>query len=506
MRTNILALCAVAWMAWAPQAFASLPDETSPATQADVDKVRAELREAVTVAQATPFDAAKVGDLMKAIVAEPGFASLSGDERHAAYLLLGLGELGSGDDSGALAALTTAIQMPAAGGDDWSVRLDAAYRAHDDAAAAESLAMLAQRWPDKLADHDDVVILHTANVADTRDGRARESALLESLHASKWHPTDPFWSADALWLRLVRIRLENGDRAGAAAVMDEITDSGAYIDVHADKRFDAMTAADPSKYDVAAAQARDLAALRSKAAAAPDRLEGINTLALELAQFNRAQEALALLDGALARMADGKTAFADQNDQINWTMDDRARVLDDLGRFDEALAQRIPSAKLQEDGTANVSQAINLADDYDALERPGDALAALRDLGGTSLYGSMAMQEARACAYAQLGDAANLRGSMDYLKAHAADGPQPLLNARLCAGDLDGAAGQVIAALADPSNRMDMLYRLQDFAVPPLAPHDAKMHDAWIALRGRADVQAAIAKVGRIASYRVLAQ
>ena len=45
-------------------------------------------------------------------------------------------------------------------------------------------------------------------------------------------------------------------------------------------------------------------------------------------------------------MADGKKAFSDQDDQINWTMDDRARVLDDLGRFDEALAQRIPAGRL----------------------------------------------------------------------------------------------------------------------------------------------------------------
>ena len=88
------------------------------------------------------------------------------------------------------------------------------------------------------------------------------------------------------------------------------------------------------------------------------------------------------------------------------------------------------------------------------------------------------------------------------MKAHVRDAPQIYLGTMICVGDLDAAAAEVIAELDDPAQRLAMLYNLQDYAPDPnLTKHEAAGHAAWLAVRARPDVAAAIARVGRIESY-----
>ncbi|WP_416055732.1 hypothetical protein [Stenotrophomonas maltophilia] len=68
-------------------------------------------------------------------------------------------------------------------------------------------------------------------------------------------------------------------------------------------------------------------------------------------------------------------------------------------------------------------------------------------------------------------------------------------------GDLDGAAAVLIAQLESPEERTSTLVSLQDMRVYPSLPAEAQSDERWRALKRRADVQAAVARVGRIEQY-----
>ena len=62
----------------------------------------------------------------------------------------------------------------------------------------------------------------------------------------------------------------------------------------------------------------------------------------------------------------------------------------------------------------------------------------------------------------------------------------------------------MIARLDDPVRRSDVLYAVQDYLPQPHASkRQLAVQAAWIAVRSRADVATAIARVGRIESYAV---
>ena len=138
------------------------------------------------------------------------------------------------------------------------------------------------------------------------------------------------------------------------------------------------------------------------------------------------------------------------------------------------------------------------------MARPRDALAAVQDFDPrhASPYGVMAWESDLACAYAQLDDRANLEATMSYMKAHAQDAPKLLEQALLCAGDEDAVAKTIIAHLADPETRGATLAEMQDYLRLPTEPAwGARMIDRRMTIRSRPDVEAAIAKVGRIGAY-----
>jgi tetratricopeptide (TPR) repeat protein len=330
---------------------------------------------------------------------------------------------------------------------------------------------------------------------------------LQALFAAKWIPRDEAPErADGLWLELLRIYLDRHDMVRAAAVAAVIVDPYTIVSMRIEKTFDAITTADPARFDIAAAYARALARAQARMAAHPELLGAVNDAANYFLEMDRPSEALGVLDEALARLrhaGTGKSPFSDIEDKLNWIYDTRARALLSLDRADEGIAQYVQASHLSEDGSTNVSQTINLADTYYSLGRPKEALSVLADFKGeTSPYGKMAFEEARACAYAQLNDAANLANSVAYLKAHSADAPGVMIGIYICMGDLDGAAAALIAQLNDPDQVSATLWKLQTYAEPRLAVRKSEFERTvearMDALRARADVQAAVAKVGRI--------
>ena len=483
----------------------SSDSEKKTGAGADVLRERAALKDIIAQTQQTHPDAAAIRDALKTLIADPSFWSLTDTERHAGYVLYGAVLYDLKDYLGAKDQIVQATQMADAGDFDWGLRASNSFYLRDFVDVARAVTKLAQSWPKKLADFNDDAFLTIAREAAThRDADDVTLAYVSAMHAIHWKPVDPFKNADSLWVVETRLKLERGDSDGAKAAAADLQSPATFVELRSDKRFDTVIQAAPAHFDVAKANAAMLAEVRAKVAAAPDKLEGVNTLADLLLGQDHADEALAAVSDALARLKDKPDAFSDTDDYVNWSHDVRSRALFALGRSDEALAAMAQGAAHSENGAVNVSQSINLADSYDDFDKPNEALAAVAglDFSNASPYGRMALEDARACALVQLGNKTALDPVLAYMKAHVADGAQPYLNAMLCAGDLDAVAAEIVAELDDPARRQAMLFRLQDF-LPDRhpSPRESAKHAAWLAVRGRPDVVAAIARVGRVESY-----
>ena len=342
MLKSISAACVAIWFGQCLATLASAQEETvrpSSVSQAHLERERDALKAVVAKAQDGHSDSAAIIDSLKSIVSDQAFTSLSIDERRYAYLLLGGALYDEKRFQDARDPLEQATTMPNSGVLEWDSRLRNSFELSDYVDASKALAQIARRWPEKLSDYPDEAIGRVGlEVLSIPGATNQASELLNALYAAPWHPTDAFWSPDSLWLPLVRLRLEAGDPRGAREVAETLRDPLTFIGMHADKRFDQLVQAEPQRYDVTKAFAAELSTLKKKAAAAPDKLEGINEVARELLMLNRPSEALALVSGALARIAKTPHAFTDVDDFVNWTQDLRASALIALGRGEEGLA------------------------------------------------------------------------------------------------------------------------------------------------------------------------
>ncbi|HVU21666.1 MAG TPA: hypothetical protein VHE09_13125 [Rhizomicrobium sp.] len=502
MKIVNIALCAALLVCRMGAGAAIASDEASPSSSA-LQSERAAL--ATAIAESRKKDANRVAltASMKTILSDPAFAGLSDNERHNAYFLYGALLHDAHNWTDAQPYTRNASEMPQASAYDWDLRLANDFGVRDYADAVAVATKLARTWPQMLAHYTDGGMFLLAREA-RKISPDVEGDYLEALHQIGWQPKDEFSTADSVLLALMRIRLAHGDTPGAKAIAAQLRDPASILALHIDKRFDLVAKDDPQHFDVMSAYETSLAYFKAKSAAMPDKLKGVNTIAEQLIAMTRYDEGLALTTSALDRLKADPKSFSDADDNRNWTEDIRSRALFDLGRFDEGFAALSAGAAQKEGGQTNVSQAINLADEYNLFDRPKDALAAVApvDPTQTSEYGRMALEDARACAYFDLGDTAELSKSLDYMKAHRKDGMQPFLSTMLFIGNLDEAAEEVTAELRDPAERAEMLGYLQDYAPDPYpTKRSAAIHAAWIAVRNRPDVAAEIAKAGYVNTY-----
>jgi tetratricopeptide (TPR) repeat protein len=272
-----------------------------------------------------------------------------------------------------------------------------------------------------------------------------------------------------------------------------------------DPRFAAIVAANPAHFDLRAAQEQQLERARGFMRSNPDSLEVVVQALRDLRALGRFDEALALDQAALDRIAQAPKdhpAFKDLSRELTWAYDMKAHILIELGRTDEGLEVERQAAALPENGVANVSEALN----YIALlldnGHPDEALRRLQAFDATALatpYGLGWLHGARACADQELGLAADLQKERAYLAAHPKDNPGASVEANVCVDDLDAAAATIIAQLETPETRIHALIDLCEFDPPSYSsPLDLTIRPREQALEQRADVRAAIAKAGRV--------
>jgi tetratricopeptide (TPR) repeat protein len=222
-----------------------------------------------------------------------------------------------------------------------------------------------------------------------------------------------------------------------------------------------------------------------------------------LLEAGRFAELLALTDEIIARVTAARpdeAPFDDIDDQFNWIYNHKAASLRALGRWDEALVV-METARLQPDeGSVNVSQAINLGWHYVDFGKPENALKALDGIDwahSLSPYGRMQLQYVRYRAYLQLANTQEADNVLAYLRQHRDDAEDTWQQAMLDAGDFDGAAALLIARLQDPEKRYEALGEVQEYLPLPRLPKQAEALARWEKLVTRADVATAISEVGR---------
>ncbi|HEY7851929.1 MAG TPA: hypothetical protein VIB82_03085 [Caulobacteraceae bacterium] len=399
-----------------------------------------------------------------------------------------------------------ATQYPEAPDESWRLRLLLGmFLKHSDD-AVDTAALLSGTHPAVLSEIDARQYSHFSNELRVSGAAAQRRRLLAALFAADYQPPNPFDIADYFWLDYAGMLAADGDHAGTARALGRISNPYYVALARMDRRFTTEVAASPDRFNIRQAAERQLVRDRAAMLAHPDLAKGVTATVEDLRFLSRAKEALTLLDEANAKLAKpGDSGFSDLEDQANWLVDDRSRVLKDLGRFNESLEALRQGAQIVESGRDNVSQVINYAGALVETGKFKEALDQLEPFGATgekrpvSPVGAMEMTGVRTCAFVGLGRTADAKAALTYMTTHESEDQNALTGALLCSNNLDGAEASFIRRLNDPDARSQAMWTLCDFSdVAPRLPYATEIDRRWRLVRDRPDVRAAIAAVGHL--------
>lgn len=345
-------------------------------------------------------------------------------------------------------------------------------------------------------DHQQVHDLYNALTKDD----ALSLRLLDALASLNFAPPNPIADEDALWGAYADLLVKTG--APPARVLAALkrmvgVDAVVWAGLEPDKA--PARRLDEAWFEPRAAALRALERADHLSAKMTDRLAVVRLRAEPLERLGRPADALALIDAALLRAQVSPRSFSDQDSALMDLRAERAIVLWQLGRFDEAIALdrelvTIARETKDYDGWADSMPVLHL----DAAGRAGEALKALDWFvyrQGSSIDDWVAARSA--CVNQQLDRHKAVRRDLAELRADP-DRTRPALTyALLCAGQLDAAAESYKARLADPATAP---YAIQALSARGhakiLPPRTALLLDRQAEVAARPDVQAALVKAG----------
>lgn len=436
------------------------------------------------------------------VIAAPQFAAMPVDEQREVMSRAGWMAIQLRDSPRARTLYRNATELDSPDPDDWYRLswLEFETRGYD--ASAKAFIEFAERWPELLPNIDEALIHQLRHQLPATS--PERLVLLQTLFDANW--TSRFGGQNAVWYDLAIEQATRDDSAAVMAAVRRIDSPTELMRLRSDKRFDAYVQADAWSFNVENATNRLVDTLQARAEAAPRDLELQSQLSYALLKAGRHQDVIALANRALDAIAAAPSddpAFDDIGDQV-WLMNNRAIALRRLGRTDEALAELVRASQLSEDGSINVSQALNLGAFHCSLGRPDDALQAISRAGGNVTgYGLMVSNGVRHCASLQKKDRKGAKRALAYLREHRSDNPVAYLEALLREGRMDEAASFVVDQLASLDRRGDTLEWAQDVLRPAPLPGDVALRQARTDLLARADVTDAIGRVGRLAHYDI---
>jgi tetratricopeptide (TPR) repeat protein len=503
----VLLLCACAAPSARPAPGPATPGASAPAAgtgstpAAVIERLSQQVEQGRELVRDKQF--AQADTLLATVIAAGGFRALPLASQHLALQLDALAALQMRDAQRSLALLRRACDTRETDPFDWYLRVLAGNAAADARETVQALTTLAVRWPEalpRLEPYDELdwamrFLQKTGSDAD----RYTVLSALYGVRLSEEHDAESEW-----WRDLALLHLARGERDAALGAILRITDAYVAISVEADRRFDPLRSPDRDWLSVSETAERAIAVASRRLQDKPSELEPTWHLARQLRASLRFQQELQVTDAAIERQeSQGLQPYSDYTRWYVWILNARADALYGLGRWDAALTQLQAASERPEEGTANVSQMINLALMYAELGKPAESLATLKRVQSrrASPYGDMQEQMVTVFAALQLHDTKAADEALGFMRQHRDDAPDALEEALLVSGHDQECAQLLISRLADPRLRSDALLAVQQYDAGIQPPWLVEKQRRWQSLLARRDVQAAIAQVGRVSHY-----
>ncbi|AKC87028.1 tetratricopeptide repeat protein [Pseudoxanthomonas suwonensis] len=442
--------------------------------------------------------------LLKPLIADPGFGRLPGEQRHAALALSALNALLMDDPKRARKLFLRAIEAePGHATDPYFLSLIAAQQGrYED--AARRLTEAVRLSPTVLGDleTEDHFVYQLLHELD--DDAPVRLGLLQGLFDAEWDRGG--LGADDLWYELALLRVKRGETALAGDAVARIGWPDLLVKLRSDRRFDPLVDRQSPRFDVERAARTHVDALRSLAGERPSSLKVRTDLTYAMLTLGLDQEVLdetgSILD-TLAAATPEQAPYEDTADYQAWILNNHAIALRRTDRIDEAVELLVRASRLDEWGTPNVSQVLNLGAFYCSLGRADDARATIAAVGGMSGYGRMVQASIQHCVAWQAGDRAGAAKALAYLRKQRDDSPMHGVYALVREDRIDEAARALAGLLESGEHRADALAALQDYPEPEPLPGDRESFARWNTLKDHPAVRQVAERVGRIERYGI---
>jgi tetratricopeptide (TPR) repeat protein len=327
------------------------------------------------------------------------------------------------------------------------------------------------------------------------------------LDSSGWQPAYRFFSFDVIWYHFAQNLLASGNKEKAYEIAHRINDPDVLAPMLADRRFDDVRPTGNPVVAVNESAARLLETAKTIRAEDPKAIDANRVLASRLLLLGRFEEALAQINQTLANAAQLEPLDRRRYDFDSEYYDSlvlKSSILFELGRYQEALG--MVSALTQGGRAPNSGMALLISRWLIDLGRGAEAITILSAMNQEilDLDAQSDLAVYRACAAAQAKNNVVLQDNIRFLREHTIYKPGALLEALLCANDINGASDAVVAALADERQRALMLERLQFYKPPKTrTPTQVLMEKRLDQVRSRPKVAEAVNRVGRINHYDI---
>ena len=409
-----------------------------------------------------------------------------------------LGELSSAYTLSIRASAMTPLEAK-----DWDLRFLLACRLGNRADAAIALTRIAEQWPAMLSGYSQQTVFWTVYPSSQKDKIEDDLLSLRlALYRASW--TLDFGVAPAeLWAGLAADLALRGKQNAALEIVAHSNAPRELLSMRIDKRFDSFIRRRPELFDVALAAKRRIEDWEAAVKTHPRALQAVIELTYAYLDAGRYEDTLTLTESIIERINRAETfakEFDDEPTTYNWLLDNHARALLALGRWDEARAEFRSAATRKENGSANMSNAINFASALTDHGSGDEAMAILNSVPTEKLstYGKMQWHRTRLQAAVTRNDEALLNDSLTYLKRHAKDSRSTYLLALVRANRLETAAHYLIRRLLDIDSRSWALQLVQNYSDSPAPQELQQQRNNLQKVVLRPDVQYAISEVGHI--------
>ncbi len=257
-------------------------------------------------------------------------------------------------------------------------------------------------------------------------------------------------------------------------------------------------------------QIKDLSALAKKDEefwkksfeAFPNSMENGSAYSNALRNSGKFSEALEVLNAILLKAKNEPAYYTDIEDQKNWLLNEKARVLLGLNRPNEAFDALREAIGANEYGGANVSQVINLAAYQLEYGLYREAISTLETVGkDRSKYADSLIVGINLCANHKLAKPQeNIEAGINAIRSLGDSGWENLLSTQVCLGQTENAADTLVKFLEIDDYTSNALLKISALQspIPFETEYQKNARETYLKIFQMPRVKEAIEKNGRI--------